>query len=90
MVDEGITQLAASAGRVAEPLGRFPCRRYMGERCRLAVWILVVGAFIVGCLTPIAAKAQAWGGAPWKVQATICAGTAANKLGACNSPQPFP
>ncbi|GGL20659.1 hypothetical protein Sme01_74160 [Sphaerisporangium melleum] len=57
MVDEGLTGVAASVHRAAEPVGHLMCGRRLGERCRLAVWGLVVAAFTVGCVTPVAAKA---------------------------------
>ncbi|WP_424535898.1 hypothetical protein ACOZ38_38635 [Sphaerisporangium viridialbum] len=90
MVDEGLTRLAASARRAAEPFGQFPCRRHMGHRCRLVVWALVLGAFVTGCVTPMAAKADApAAAASWRTS-SICADAAPNKLVPCLSPQHSP
>jgi hypothetical protein len=89
MVDEGLTHVAVSARQAVEPLGRFPCRRHMGEHCRFAVWTVVVAAFAAGLLTPVAAKAHV-GAAPPGGQGVVCAGTSPHKLVACLSPQLSP
>ncbi|MFC4589685.1 hypothetical protein [Sphaerisporangium corydalis] len=56
MVDEDLNRLVTPAPPATEPLGRRPRGRQTGQRCRLGVWALVVGAFVTGCVTPMAAK----------------------------------
>ncbi|MFC4533574.1 hypothetical protein [Sphaerisporangium dianthi] len=92
MVDEGLSQLAASVHRVSDAIDELTCRRRKGEQCRLAVWGLVLVAFVVACVTPVAAKAQALAATAATADHTsaICAAGQDNKLFPCPLPQHSP
>ncbi len=92
MVDEGLTQVAATALRTGRPSDRYQCRRRKGQGCRLVVWGLVLGAFAAGCVMPMSAKADGTAAlaAPVAYHSPQCATTVANKLNACLSPQHSP
>lgn len=92
MVDEGLMRPAASVHRVTDSaVDLLTCRRRKGERCRIAVWGLVMGAFVVACVTPVAAKAQALGAqAPTAWASSTCAPGVPHKLFPCPLPQHSP
>ncbi|GII62029.1 hypothetical protein Skr01_21140 [Sphaerisporangium krabiense] len=90
MVDEGQTRFAATE-QVMQPLIPFVCRRHLGERCRLAVWALVVAAFAAGFVMPMSAKADDETAArPLAARSAACGGHDAHKLVTCPSPRPSP
>ncbi|WP_203983175.1 hypothetical protein [Sphaerisporangium rufum] len=87
-MDEALKELAGSAGRAVESLGRHRCRRHTAYQCRLGVWTVVLGAFVAGIVTPISVQAETRAAPDQSVAS--CEAVAVNKLGPCLSPKHSP